>query len=344
MPWVRRLAAPLLLLSLAGCGVQQPPIDIAAISAVQNKIKQQLLVYMLAAEKRPIKVRLDGPDGPETNLRDLTPEQRRKYFWCGDGSIDYDIKSIKAQLQTSLVQSVGGSIGFTVPVPIAPSGTFSFTRQAMNSQTLDFTQWAIPYGMQSDALHNEPPPTDEEIRAAPIALVLLNLRYAQIGAALKVDPLTGLNRNGPEACLTNFNLAKPSEDPKNTFTLALTVSVQANGSVSVGVAAAKIGVSGGGSTTTGHTLTVTFAQRDLDGMQAVRDIVDKKCAGAAALTSDCKKSQAAYAEVVKGAMTGAQVSPEALRTLGLSANESTGGRLPGSSGVGIMKRMDTPLQ
>jgi hypothetical protein len=205
--------------------------------------------------------------------------------------------------------------------------------------------------MQPEALRGEPEPTDDELRAAPIALVLLNLRYAQIGAALKIDPLTGLKRDRQEACLTNFNLAKPSDDPKNSYTLALTISVQANGSVSVGVAAAKIGLSGGGSTTTGHTLTVAFAQRSLEGMQALRDIVDKKCSGAAAFTDDCKRAQAAYAEVVKDSMAGTSVSAEALRKLGVPSQAAGGGL--GVGGFGIlqhgggfdtqMKRIDKPL-
>lgn len=350
--WARRLAVPLLLLSLGACGAQQPPIDIAAISAVQSEIKKQLLVYMRAAEKSPILVKLDGQNGPETDLRSLTSEQRRQYFWCGDGTIDYDITSVKAELQTSLVQNVGGSFGFTVPVPIAPSGTITFSRQATNSQTLDYTLYAIPYKMQPD-LQNVTAPTDDELRGAPIAQVLLNLRYAQIGAALKIDPLSGAARGSPEACLTNFSLAKPSDDPKNSYVLALSIVVGANGSVSVGVAAAKIGVSGGSTTTTGHTLTVSFAQRDVDTMQAIRDVVDKKCGAPNGFSDDCKKAQKAYVEVIQNAMNGTPVSPESLRILGLANMSAGGGGQLAGGGTGIlkngngfgvmMKRFDTPL-
>jgi hypothetical protein len=64
-------------------------------------------------------------------------------------------------------------------------------------------------------------------------LVLLNLRYAQIAAVLKVDRVTGTARDKPQACLTNFNLAKPSDDPKNSYTMGLTIVVAVDGSVSM---------------------------------------------------------------------------------------------------------------
>ena len=93
------LLGVVLPLLLAACGAEPPPIDIAASSAVQSQIKQQLVTYMRAAEKRPVRVKLNGQEGPETDLRTLSPEQRRPYFWCGDGSIDYDIKGFPSGRQ-----------------------------------------------------------------------------------------------------------------------------------------------------------------------------------------------------------------------------------------------------
>lgn len=350
--WARLWTMPLLL-SLSACGPQQAPIDISAISAVQGEIKRQLLVYMRAAENTPIvaKVNVDGQQ-TEMDLRSLPPEARRQYFWCGNGNIDYDITSIKAELQTTLVQKIGASAGFTVPIPVAPSGTITFSRQATNSQTLDYTLWPIPFDLQRDELHQMPAPSDAELRGAQIAQVLLNLRYAQIGAALKVDPATGVPRGQPQACLTNFSLAKPADDPKNSYSMGLTIMVSVDGSVSVGVSALKLGLSAGGSTTTGHTLTVTFAQRDVEAMQAVRDIVDKKCAAPNGFSNDCKAAQRAYKELIEFSMTGAQMSAESKRILGQAGNRVVGGggigveevERSGGGGFGVLsKRFDHPL-
>src|SRR5215813_7029529 len=74
---LRLLAVPGLLLSLAACGDQQAPIDIRAIAAVQAEIKNQVSVYMLAANQAPIMAKLDGVD---VDLRSLAPEARQQYF------------------------------------------------------------------------------------------------------------------------------------------------------------------------------------------------------------------------------------------------------------------------
>lgn len=333
----RLLVMPMLLLSLAACGSQQAPIDISAISAVQSEIKRQLLVYMLVAENAPIMAKIDNQD---IDLRSLGPDKRREYFWCGIGNIDYDITSVKAELQTSLVQRVGASFGFTVPVPVAPSGTITFSRQATNSQTLDYTLWPIAFSMQREDFQSLAIPTSEDLHSAQIAQVLLNLRYAQIAAALKVDPITGVARDKPQACLTNFNLAKPSEDPKNSYTMGLAIVVSVDGSVSIGVSALKLGLSAGGSTTSGHSLTVSFAQRGLDDIQAVRDIVDKKCAYPNAYSKDCTAARQAYKELIEYSMTGAQMSAEAKRLLGPPGEHVVAG---GGFTTLNKKGFDTPL-
>jgi hypothetical protein len=342
---LRLLAAQTLVLSLAACGPQQAPIDISAISAVQGEIKRQILVYMLVAEKAPIMAKVHGQD---IDLRNLDPDSRREYFWCGNGNIDYDITSVKAELQTSLVQKVGASFGFTVPVPLAPSGTISFSRQATNSQTLDYTLWPLDLSLQRDELRNQPMPTVDELYNAQIAQVLLNLRYAQIATALKIDPVTGVPRDKPQACLTNFNLAKPAGDSKNSYTMGLTVTVSVDGSVSVGVSALKLGLSAGGSTTSGHSLTVAFVQRGLDDIQSARDIVDKKCAYPNAYSKDCMAARQAYTELIEYSMTGTPMSPQARRILGPAGEHASG---DGSGGAGtaggfgvLRKKFDKPLR
>jgi hypothetical protein len=283
---------------LSGCGQEPPPIDVRAIGLVQAEIKRQVGMYMLAAQDPPVLVTIDNE---QTDIR-----FKKGLFWCGTGNVDFDIVEVKAELTTALDTSAGFSATLTAPIPIAPSGTFSFSRATHNTQTLDYNLWPFEMTLQGADFLATRPPTQDDIKGAPIAAVLLNLRQAQITGATRTNYLTGDPR-WPQPCFTNYDPGKPGGDPGHKFTIGLTVTTSVSGSVSVGVSALKVGASGGQTTATGHSLTVTFVQRGLAELQNAKDRVDAACKYPNALSPKCKDATEAYNQLRTTGQTGEQI-------------------------------------
>ena len=118
------------LAPLAGCAGQpvQQAIDVRAISKVQNEIKRQVGVYVLASQQansNPVKEReklAKGPGRPDPNP-----------FWCGTGDIDLDISQVKAELTTTLDVTQSAGLGATVSV-VEIGGAFK--TQTVDTQNL----------------------------------------------------------------------------------------------------------------------------------------------------------------------------------------------------------------
>jgi hypothetical protein len=77
--------------------------------------------------------------------------------------------------------------------------------------------------------------------------------------------------------------------------------------VSVGVSALKVGASGGQTTATGHSLTVTFVQRGLAELQNAKDRVDAACKYPNAPSQKCKDATEAYNQLRTTGHIGEQI-------------------------------------
>jgi len=81
-------------------------LDEKAIEKVQADIKRQVGVYLAASAKKP-------------------PGEREE-FWCGSGSIDFDISFVKAQLTTTVETIKNAGIKAKLPfkaIEVDPSGS-----------------------------------------------------------------------------------------------------------------------------------------------------------------------------------------------------------------------------
>jgi hypothetical protein len=134
-PKLTLVAAVIGLIGLVGCANQQPleAIDVRAITAVQLEIKRQIGVYIAAAQSPPT-VNIDGKVTPVSAIPDA--------FWCGKGDIGLAISSVKAELTTTLDNSLGISAAFSIPanlVTVGPSA--GYKRDVTSTQTLDYNLW-----------------------------------------------------------------------------------------------------------------------------------------------------------------------------------------------------------
>ena len=235
----------------SGCSTQPPlpqALDKNAIATVQADIKRQVGVYMRAARKSGV------PSGTQ--------------FWCGSGKIDFDISSVKAQLTTSIETATNAGLKLKIPVDvitIGPSGNEKV--DVTNTQSLTYNLWPLVMSQQS---LDDTMPTTDELKGAPIAQVLMDLRDALIASATQ-------KQKGPQPCFTDYNPEKPSSDAGNTITLALSFVNDANAGVEVDVGILGVTATGELKGTTGNTLTVSFVQKGLDAIQRAKDKVDAEC-------------------------------------------------------------------
>jgi hypothetical protein len=165
------------------------------------------------------------------------------------------------KLTSQQATSVEG--GATIPVaPASFSPAFGGGRSATNTQELRYSLWPLPDGLQDPGIVQHRPGLTE-IKGAPIAYALLNLRNQQIFSAMKIDPSTGIPNRGPQPCFTNFDWQKPADAPGNQYVLAIGREVTAGGGIKVNLAVLQIGASGERSSSTGNKLTVRFRQTGL---------------------------------------------------------------------------------
>jgi hypothetical protein len=246
------LCVCLLAPMLAACPTTpvRQALDKDAIAKVQAEIKQEVGMY-LAATATPDKIALGQPSD----------------FWCGRGNIDFDVSSVKAQLTTTVETTKNAGIKAKIPfkaIEVDPSG--SVKTDVTNTQELDYTLWPLA----SDQQPSFPIPTPEDLDKAPIAKALLALREALINSARKTSP-------GPQACFTDYNPAKPSDDPGNSFKLGLSFVNDVTGGFELTVWVLDFTATTETKGTTGNTLTVSFAQRGTQDIQVLKDEVGKEC-------------------------------------------------------------------
>ncbi|HVI04884.1 MAG TPA: hypothetical protein VM711_02165 [Sphingomicrobium sp.] len=260
-------------LLLAGCQTMPPQklaLNAEALEKVQANIKQEVGIYLAnvanASKQRP------------------DPSQ----FWCGSGDIDFDISSVKADL--TVTNETIKSAGITAKIPstavtIGPSG--KATGDATNTQELIYNLWPLHSDQQSVPFTDDMDLSNPAMaNRAPIAYTLWQLRKALIESAKKTAA-------GPQACFTDYNPANPAGDAGNTARLGLSFVSDQSAGLEFSVSVLDITDSIESKGTTGNTLTVSFVQRDLAGIQNLKNGNDKFCAFPYSDTLSCKIARGA---------------------------------------------------
>ncbi|MDP9087461.1 MAG: hypothetical protein M3O26_01785 [Pseudomonadota bacterium] len=242
--------ASLAAVALAGCcttPTTKQALDTKAIQAVQADIKRQVGIYIMASKN-------SVTDAGE--------------FWCGTGNVDFDISTIKAELTTTIETINNAGMKLTIPVSAVTVGSSGSAQlDVTNTQVLTYNLWPLETRRQTNLTFA---PTPEQIKAAPIAQVLLSLREALINSARKTN-------KDPQACFTDYNPNKPAADAGNTFKLGLSFVTAVSGGIEIKVAILDLTASTEIKGTTGNTLTVSFVQRGLAELQRAKDVVDAEC-------------------------------------------------------------------
>lgn len=231
-------------LALGGCVGTPPPslqaIDRSAIEIVQAEIKRQIGVYLAKAEQRRRQ-----PAGPAVAR------------WCGDGSIDYDVVSVKVDLATTDMTNNSANAGLKIPVLTGGKGSIgpsvSTSRTVTNSQELVYTEYMLGKQYQPAELMALPPDTS---KPSPIADLMDAQRTALIDAAIKVD------HPYPQPCFTNFDPSDPSK-PQSTVTIGVKFESDDNGGIKVDLVVLSFGASVERKGSFANTITVTYGQRGL---------------------------------------------------------------------------------
>ena len=235
---MHRAALALAASGLVGCSQPSPPVNaisVPVISKVLGEIKREVSVYQSWANNW----RMDPGHDPADVLN--------LHFVCGKGKVDFNIVSVAAELTATSEQSIGGSLGVTVPV-VGPTGSIGpsagTSRDVNNTQTMNFTLY--PIDNPSFRMSNQ------DGKPAPIAEALRDLRTALIKGATS----DGL-------CMYDYNHADPKSDKGHSYVLGLTVTDDTKGGVDIKLAIVSFSFNGETKSVTGNTLTVTFQQRDI---------------------------------------------------------------------------------
>ncbi|WP_157212026.1 hypothetical protein [Sinorhizobium sojae] len=219
------LAATVLLV---GCATTQPArvqaIRSSAIQSVVDDMKRQVSVYVAYQ---------NSPQGTRSVINASATKT------CGNGLIDFDVKSVKLEVLTTHESSVEGGVGFgpVVTGSATLSGGLGAGRSVSNTQELVLAAEMLPNRSFVYAGR-------ESVESAPIAGTLINLRDALIKA--------GEVQN--RVC---FKTTKDADDG-NTYKIALNIEDHGGGNIALGLAPLAFDVSGETKSTTGNTLTVTF--------------------------------------------------------------------------------------
>ena len=260
-------------LSLAGCAGAPPlrPIDIDEIGTVQGIIKQQVGIYIAATHPpadKPVTVVINGESKRVSELK----------FYCGNGNIDFDIKSIAVNLTTAIDRTRGVQFGVTVPAGRTTVGAeHKQSTETTNSQALSYTLWPLPYEEQEPALRHQIP-TDQDIVKAELARVLLDLRNSLIVAATRFDYSRPDQAAKPlQACFSDYDPVQPGSTPGNTFTLSLNIGKDSSHALTVTVGAVTLGPNRDAKASSGQSITVTFVQRGAVELQTLRDEAAAGC-------------------------------------------------------------------
>lgn len=254
---------------LVGCGPRIQALKGDAISVVQADLKRQIGVYARAAARGPFWM-----EGRQFRFIDRNSSE----FWCGRGDIDYVISSVDVELTTTRDTTVGGSIGFTVPVQIITlEAKAGVSKNVQDVEVMKYHLWPVQETVDQ-LVEFYGHPTIDEIDSAPIASALLTLRNQQVYAAMKRNPSVEAHTptasgapTGPQPCFKNYDPIKTTAGERHTFSIGITTTYGANGELKVGLGPVGIGPSGETKSITGQTLLVNFEQRNLEAIKLLSE-------------------------------------------------------------------------
>lgn len=217
-------------IATSGCATtsfqELQPIDEKRILAVVGEIKRQIGVYMRYQQSANGYARM---------------ERLSRQKICGNGLVGFDIKSVRMELLSTTDTTVAGSIAGGYP-PF--SGSLGFGHSTANSQTLIVDYDVLPSRLP--AASGE----EDDFAKAPIAGLMKNLSDAAEKAG---DQRT-------HACV------RMKQTPQaGTYKIGITVTDTGNGNVAVGLSNVALGAGGDFKSTTGNTITVTFAPHKFSG-------------------------------------------------------------------------------
>ncbi len=288
------------IFTLSACCSSIRPIDLSAISAVQDDINRQVGVY-ISSEKYPVQVSVLQPDQKTSVLypvgqAPLPPNvDESERFLCGSsGDIRFDVFQIKADLTTTLNTSIGATLSASPPVGVLTVGpSLGGSSSTTNSQDLVYQVWPIPYGSHRNAPLANAPVSNEDLDRAPIAKVLFALRQALVLQSLAWDfsKNPAVRKPKLKPCYTDYDPLKPETNTANIFTLSLSVVNDINAALAIKAPVVSLGITADRKSTTGHTLTVSFDQPGLEDVQAAQDAVEEECKYPHEKTPKCVAAQ-----------------------------------------------------
>lgn len=245
MTFLRTGIAVLGAVSLGGCvttgRLPVQAIDRPAIEKAQAEIKRQIGIYFSRAHSA--RMQAAGQDAT------------RPARWCGDGSIEYDVASVKVDLLTTEERSNSVEGGVKIPVVSGSADpSASGKRGVSNTQQLTYTLYMLDDRYQPPELTAPSPVPDQ--RDAPLADMIMAQREALLNTTLRSI------HADPQPCFTNFDPDSP-RDPKTTLVIGVTFSKAAGGGIKVDLGLVSFGFAQERKANFGNTVTVTFRQRNL---------------------------------------------------------------------------------
>lgn len=281
---------------LGGCqnGSQLQAIDVPAISAVQSDLKRQIAIHKAFAQL-PMQIAIRTPSGGRQYVDiDRLPVPDGKDIWaCGTGEVGFEIVSVEAELTTTLERSVSVNAGLSPQYAgLKITGKAGATRTVGNTQKLNYNVYPADYDVSRIQVSRE------LVNANPVAQVLTDLREALVASATRYDysqypPVL----RPPTACVTGFNKDK-LDDPGGTYSLGLSIEANDNGGVTINLAVVELGIEGTYKSITGHSLTVTFRQANLDEVRQAHDEVARQCAPPHENSAACRNAKSNEKNVV----------------------------------------------
>jgi len=238
---------------LSGCAAIPPQeaLSKAAIEKVVTDIKRQVSIHI---------------SDQYINYDKSGHLKISRSVWCGNGMIDFDITQVKIDLLTTLDNTTTGGLSVAnIPVGggVSLGGGVSISAETTKTQELVLTErvlqpntdiryksspWSYRYASNID----EP---------APLADAMSNMRGALIQTASgqgQVCFSTVIPKAGNPPPAPSDGSDKTSQ-ASNTFKIAISVIDDGKGNLSVGLAPLTVTASGESKSTTGNTITFTFA-------------------------------------------------------------------------------------
>lgn len=316
------LAAAVMAVVLSRCCWQQSATDTPDIASVQSEIKRQIAVYMMAAQPSDKKGKAEMWCGSGNVDFDISSVKVQLTTTLATNTTTGAGATIPLPVALSGLTLSAGTQNSS-----SNTQTLTYNLWPDEPQTQDFQKALKKF--KTEILDNDAKRA-EVLNSAPIARLLLDLRKGLIQGAMKAKGKevglpgekdeNGKYKDFPQPCFTDYDPNKlvssnvsgsdsadaQASDSSGSGGDTVTVGLQfVKGStagagvagLSVQPALLNISASGGSTSTTGQTLTVTFVQRGLDALKEKKAAAMKAASAmqtacdASAKTDDGSKSK-----------------------------------------------------